>query len=61
MNLIWIVLCSILGGIIKKMKENFNYLNEKDFVVVDSCCNLVDSESIDWVNVSWKNFLYWFV
>tara|TARA_B100000929_G_C15499537_1_gene417018 strand:+ start:422 stop:2041 length:1620 start_codon:yes stop_codon:yes gene_type:complete len=61
MNPTWTVPRSISGGIIKKMKENPNYLNEKDFVVVDSRRNPVDSESIDWANASRKNFPYWFV
>jgi len=61
MNPTWTVPRSISGGIIKKMKENPNYLTEKDFVVVDSRRNPVDSESIDWPNASRKNFPYWFV
>ncbi|MCQ8882685.1 L,D-transpeptidase family protein [Pseudoalteromonas shioyasakiensis] len=61
MNPTWTVPRSIAGGIIKKMKENPNYLNEKDFVVVDSRRNPVDSKSIDWANASRKNFPYWFV
>ncbi len=61
MNPTWTVPRSISGGIIKKMKDNPNYLNEKDFVVVDSRRNPVDSKSIDWANASRKNFPYWFV
>lgn len=58
MNPTWTVPRSISGGIIKKMKDNPNYLNEKDFVVVDSRRNPVDSKSIDWANASRKNFPY---
>lgn len=61
MNPTWTVPRSISGGIIKNMQENPNYLNEKDFIVVDSRRNPVDSENIDWANVNSDNFPYWFV
>ena len=60
-NPTWTVPRSIARGMIGKIKNNPNYLAEKDFMVVDNMRNPVDVQQIDWSSMSQKNFPYWFV
>jgi murein L,D-transpeptidase YcbB/YkuD len=60
-NPTWTVPRSIARGMITKIKNNPNYLTEKNFMVVDSKRNPVDEQQIDWASLNRQNFPYWFV
>lgn len=60
-NPTWTVPRSIARGMISKIKNNSQYLVEKDFSVVDSRRNPIDAATIDWANVTPSEFPYWFV
>jgi murein L,D-transpeptidase YcbB/YkuD len=60
-NPTWTVPRSIARGMIAKIKNNPNYLTEKNFMVVDSKRNPVDEQQIDWASLNRQNFPYWFV
>ncbi|MCH1932073.1 L,D-transpeptidase family protein [Shewanella sp. A25] len=60
-NPTWTVPRSISSDIINHIRKDPNYLNEKNFSVVDASGKPVDASGIDWENTTRKNFPYWFV
>ncbi|MEO2266687.1 L,D-transpeptidase family protein [Pseudoalteromonas sp. YIC-656] len=60
-NPTWTVPRSITKGLVDKVKANPNYLEEKNFYLVDAKRNPIDAQSIDWDSVNRNKFPYWFV